>query len=135
MDGDVYRLQVAFLNTILMSPFAGTVTGIYKYPGDPVKAGEPVVRLENNATILLVATLIYRGSIAIGANATVQTSLFDSAGSSATIAGKVVGVRGHPSGDDHWEVVVSCNNSGGGGTPIVPINYTFDFDDTVVTIT
>ena len=57
IDSNVFRLQVAFLDTILLSPIAGTVTGIYKNPGDAVKAGEPVIRVEDNSNIYLVATV------------------------------------------------------------------------------
>lgn len=135
LDGDVYRLQVALLNTLLMSPFGGTVTGVYKQPGDVVRAGEPVVRVENNGTINLIATLVYRDQIAIGSNVSVQTTLYDSTATPVTVTGQVISVRGHPSEDDQWEVVVRCTNGGAGGAPVIPINYTFDYDDTVVTIT
>jgi hypothetical protein len=77
MDSDVYQRQIAYLNTILMSPIDGTVTGIYKNPGDPVRPGEAVIRVESNADLLLVATLIHRGPIWIGADVTVETTLFD----------------------------------------------------------
>jgi hypothetical protein len=46
IDMDVFQLQIAYLNTILMSPIAGIVTGVYKYPGDAVTPGEPVFRVE-----------------------------------------------------------------------------------------
>ena len=69
IDGNVFRLQVAYLNTILMSPIAGTITGVYKYPGDPVKAGEPVMRVEDNSTIYLLATVVYREPVALAYHA------------------------------------------------------------------
>ncbi len=53
IDADVYRLQIAYLNTILMSPIPGTITGVYKNPGEAVRAGEPVIRIENNTAVLL----------------------------------------------------------------------------------
>jgi hypothetical protein len=134
IDGDIYRLQIAFLNSILLAPFAGTVTGVYKNPGDPVRAGEPVLRLENNNTVLLVATVVYRDRIALGSHVTVQTALYDSAATPTTIAGTVVLARGHTSEDDRWDIVVKCNNVSG-GAQILPIDYNFDYDDTVVTIT
>jgi hypothetical protein len=134
IDGDVYRLQISFLNSILLSPFAGTVTGVYKNPGDPVRAGDPVVRVENNDTALLVATVVYRDRVAIGSNVTVQTKLFDSSASTTTISGRVVSARGHASEDDKWDIVVQCNNVNG-GAQVLPIDYHFDYDDTVVTIT
>jgi hypothetical protein len=133
IDLDVKRLQIAYLNTILMSPIAGTVTGLYKHLGDCVKAGEPVMRVENNAQVLLVGTLIFRGMLAIGSKVAVTTTIFGST-TAVTISGTVVSVRGHKSEEDEWNVLVSCNNLDGSGNPILPINYNFDFDDTTVTI-
>ena len=42
IDGDVYRLQIAFLSTILMSPINGIVTGVYKNPGEAVRRVNPL---------------------------------------------------------------------------------------------
>ena len=133
IDSDVFRLQIAYLNTILMSPIGGTVTGIYKSAGEAVRAGEPVMRVENNAEILLVATLIYRGPISIGSMVRVKTTLFDLPGTKTSINGPVVSVRGQGD-DDQWEVIVKCNNLDGGGKPIFPLGYHFDYDDTTVDI-
>jgi hypothetical protein len=132
LDMDVKRLQVAYFNTILMSPINGVVTGVYKQVGDAVIAGETVIRVEDNTTVNLVGILIYRGMLSLGDNVTVVTSLASSA-ISATLAGTIIAVRGDESGDDHWAVVISCPN-GDSSNPIVPLNYTFDFDDTTVTI-
>lgn len=134
IDSDVFRLQIAFLNTILMSPIPGTVTGIYKNPGDPVRAGECVARVENNTVLLLVATLVFRGPITIGASVTVTTELFDAPGPPTAITGSVVAVRGQRE-DDQWEVIVQCDNLDGSGQPILPFGYHFDYDDTTVSIT
>jgi hypothetical protein len=133
IDSDVFRLQIAYLNTILLSPIAGTVTGIYRYPGEMVKAGEPVMRVENNADILLLATLIYRGPIAIGSKVAVETQLFGLPGPKTPIGGRVVAVRGQIE-DDQWEVIVKCNNLDGSGKPIFPLGYHFAYDDTTVSI-
>jgi hypothetical protein len=134
IDLDVKRLQVAYLNTILLSPISGVVTGIYKNPGDSVRAGEPVIRVEDNTTLILVARLKYRGVISIGSTVTVKTALLDSTGATTSVTGSVVAARGHRYEDDQWEVLVSCNNIDGSGKPIFPLGYHFDYDDTVVTI-
>jgi hypothetical protein len=137
IDLDVKRLQVADLNTILMSPINGIVTGIYKNLGDSVKAGEPVIRVESNSAVILLATLTYRELITIGSIVTVQTTLFDSSSVllPTSVTGSVVAVRGHRYEDDQWDVLVSCNNIDGLGNPIFPLDYHFDYDDTVVAIT
>jgi hypothetical protein len=132
MDMDVKRLQVAYLNTMLLSPISGVVTGVYKNAGDRVFAGETVVRVENNSTFYLVGVIIYRAMLAPGTAVSVQTTLFSSS-TTTTIPGTIVTARGDPSGDDRWEVVISCNNISA-GNPILPLNYHFDFDDTTVTI-
>jgi biotin carboxyl carrier protein len=131
IDLDVYRLQIAYLNTILISPIAGVVTGIYKNPGEAVKAGELVMRIEDNGILLLEGILVYRGPIAIGSTVTITTSLFGSAATPATITGTAVAARGRRE-DDHWEVIVQCNNLKGN---TIPLGYRFDYDDTTVSIT
>jgi biotin carboxyl carrier protein len=135
IDSDVFRLQIAYLNTILMSPIQGTVTGIYKNPGDAVRAGEPVLRVENNSIIYLMATVIYTGPIVVGSTVTVSTSLFDSSPLVPPLTGSVVSVRGRLE-DDKWDLVVKCNNPlDSSGNPILPLNYHFDYDNTQVSIT
>jgi hypothetical protein len=144
IDSDVYRLQIAFLNSILLSPISGTVTGIYKNPGDPVKAGEPVIRVENDHTIFLSGTVVYPGPIVIAppgvpppanSSVTVHTNLFGSTPLSPPLAGKVVAVRGQGQ-EDHWAVIVQCDNplDSSGINRILPLGYQFDYDDTSVTI-
>jgi len=137
IDLDVRRLQVDYLNTILMSPIAGIVTGIYKNVGDWVKAGEPVVRVEDNRTAILVATLKYPGLISIGSTVTVQTHLFDSPSTipAGPTTAKVVAVRGHRDEDDRWDVLVNFPNVDASGNAILPLGYNFDYDDTSVNIT
>jgi biotin carboxyl carrier protein len=133
IDRGVYQLQVGFLNTILLSPIAGTVTGVYKNPGDCVRPGEPIVRVEDNSTLFVLGTLIYRSAIHIGSSVTITTVLFDAAGSTTTLTGSVVAVR-NGADDDQWEVVVQCTNPNPSGTPVFPIGYTFDYDNTTVTV-
>ena len=143
MDLDVKRLQVAFLNTILLTPIDGIVTGIYKNPGEVVRAGEPVIRVEDNSIIFLLATVVYRGPIVIAppfgppppnSSVTVQTKLFDQALLPQPLTGKVVAARGHRN-DDTWELIVECSNyvspgrgagaGAGTGNTILPIGYPF----------
>jgi hypothetical protein len=135
IDLGVHQLQVGLLNTILLSPIAGVVTGVYKNPGDCVRPGEPVVRVEDNTTVFLLATLIHRGSIQIGSTVSLTTNLFDAGGAATTLSGKVVAVRSRGD-DDQWDLVVQCTNPPDGlGNPTFPIGYVFDYDNTTVTVT
>jgi biotin carboxyl carrier protein len=133
IDADVFQVQMAYLNTILMSPISGTVTGVYKNPGEAVSAGEPVVRVENNTNIWLVADLIYRGPFPVNAQVEVQTKLFDSTGPSTTIRGDIATAR-NKGDDERWEVVIGCSNFNGSDTktPVLPLGYCFDHDNTTI---
>ena len=133
----IYRLQIDYLNTFLNAPFAGTVTGIYKQPGEAVRAGETVVRLEDNSEVYLIGTVVYPGLIqgrqppdTRGMTATIRTSLFDTGGASPPLTAEVLTARGCGD-DDTWELVLRYFNDGKQG-PVLPLDYYFDFDDTTI---
>jgi hypothetical protein len=133
IDADINQLQVAYLNTILLSPINGIVTGVYKNPGDAVSAGEPVFRVEDNSEVLIVANVICRGPIAIGSMLQVKTPLFDSPDSRVTLEARVVSARGQRD-NDHWEVIAKRSNLNASGKTIFPLGYNFDYDATEVNI-
>lgn len=133
VDNDVYQLQLALLASFLISPVPGVVTGVYKNPGDAVNAGEPVMRIEGNDVVQLVANLVHYGPVEIGAEATVTTTLGGAAGGETTLKGDVVAARGR-STSGRWEVVVQVDNVNGNGNKIVPLGYCFDPEYTDVTI-
>jgi hypothetical protein len=134
IDLDVKRLQVSYLDTLLLSPIDGVVTGVFRDLGDCVRAGQPVMRVENDAEVLLVGTVKFRGLVAIGSNVSLTTKIYDTPTTLST-TGKVVSVRGHDSEDEEWDVLVLCPNRDVHGNPLFPINYNFDFDDTDIDIT
>jgi hypothetical protein len=138
-DMGVYRLQIAFLKTFLISPISGTVTGVYKQPGDAVTAGDIVARVEDNSSVYLIGTVVYGAPVAIGMKATVSTTKYDAPGGTpppippGTIAGTIVAARGRGA-DNTWDIVVFCDNTDG-GEQILPLGYVFDYDDTTISIT
>jgi hypothetical protein len=134
IDTDINQLQVAYLNTILMSPISGIVTGVYKYPGDIVSAGEPVFRVEDNSDVLIVANVDCRGPIAIGSMLQITTKLFDVPSAPVTIEAEIVAVRGAGE-DNQWEVIAKrANRDNAGNGPLFPLGYSFDYDNTFVAI-
>jgi hypothetical protein len=133
VDNDVYQLQVALLRSFIISPVPGVVTGVYKNPGDSVSAGEPVMRVEDNGNVHLVATLVHYGPIALGGTATVTTTLGGAANPATSVTGSIVSARGRASGG-RWDVVVKVNNIDGSGNYILPLRHCFDADFTQVTI-
>jgi hypothetical protein len=133
IDTDINQLQIAYLNTILMSPIQGTVTGVYKNPGDSVRPGEPVFRVENNAIVLIIAKLICRGRVSIGSLLEIHTTLFDQPGSVANVVAEIVAARGQGE-DDQWEVIGKVSNLDAAGKSIFPLGYHFDYENTTIFI-
>ena len=133
IDNDVYQFQIALLRSFMISPIPGVVTGIYKNPGDGISAGEPVLRVENNDIVHLVANFVHRGPITLGATATVTSTLFGPADPVTTLSGPVLAARGQGDGN-RWEVVVEVHNLDAAGNHILPLGYGFDREFTQVTI-
>jgi hypothetical protein len=133
IDLDVKQLQVAYLNTFLLTPINGEVTGIFKQPGDRVTKGEPTIRVENNQRVILEGVLACRGAITPGTALEVAAVLFsESAGATTSMNCTVSMARGHQSGDDRWEVSLLGNNLTADNTSILPGNYHFDPSSTTI---
>jgi len=109
------------------------VTAIYKDIGESVQAGEPVARIENDDTLLLVARVLSRQVLKIQAVATITTGDLFGAGQNLTLTGPIVAVRGHDAQNDEWDIVIRCPNSADPNLR-VPLNYQFDRDDTTMTV-
>ena len=143
IDLEVKRLQVSFINTMLVCPIKGIITGLFKHAGDCVQAGQPILRVEQDDVILIVGTLTYRNVLQVGAKVDISTILYDAAAAGGGSAAKtplpqghVIAIRGHKYEDDQWDVIIQCDNLfDAQGNPLIPLNYNFDFDDTDVTIT
>ncbi len=135
IDRSIQRLQCAYINTFLFSPFPGIVTGVFHGQGDYVRAGEPVLRVESDGIVYLVGTIKYRGMVRIGDTLKVTTTLFEAAGAApTTVSGEVVAVRGHDSVSEQWDLLARCENKTAAGDIILPLNYNFDFESTTIEV-
>jgi hypothetical protein len=135
IDRSIRKLQSAYIDTFLFAPFTGIVTGVFHGPGDYVRAGEPVCRVENYLLAYLVGTVKYRGMLRIGTKLEVSTTLFEAAGAAPiTVSGAVVAVRGHDSVSEQWDLLILFENYTAAGDPILPLNYNFDFESTTVEV-
>jgi len=138
IDLDVKQMQVAFLNTILLSPIGGIVTHIRKRPGDFVKPGETVVRVEDNSTVILVGTVSAASVLSVNSTGTVTTTL-PGATSQTVITGTIVGVDGQRDHDQLWHVAIQCVNLRVVSpppeiVPILPLNFSLDPSVTTIQI-
>lgn len=139
---EIRKVQVALSQSFLVPPFTGLITTVYKEHGEYVKAGEPVLRLENSGTVLLLGVIQYRGLLSIGGKVTIIASNLAEGGLNVFIPGTIVSIRGHNSDDDEWDVIISASNTGlygenesGEKVEIkLPINYHFDRQTTVIKV-
>ncbi|WP_417395998.1 hypothetical protein [Gimesia chilikensis] len=141
IDNEVLKLQLNLAHTFLTSPVGGLVTAIYKDLGESVSAGDPVLRVEDDSTVLLVGRLRHPGPIRVGATAVIETtSLFENNKIQKFSDAKVVSVRGHAVDNDEWELMLEVENplvdpSHEEKGRILPLNYHFDRDNTTIEIT
>lgn len=134
IDREVARYQLAYMNTFLVSPFAGVVTAVYKEVGEAVSAGEPIVRVEDDTELFLVGRIQYRGVLKLGATAKLCIKDLAESGESLDVCGLgLVSIRGHNSTDDEWDVVFRVTNPvDKSGNKAIPLNYSFDTERTTV---
>jgi hypothetical protein len=132
IDLGIRQLQVAYLSTILLPPISGNVTMIRKQPGDYVKAGETVVRVEDNSSVYLVGTLL--NPPVITPMSSLTFTIYIPGQSPLTIKGKVVHVTGGVNDNSEWHIVALCSNpsSPAAGTALLPLHYSLDPQTTIV---
>jgi hypothetical protein len=137
LDLEVQKFQISFVRTFLIPPFPGIITSVYKDIGESIQAGEPIIRIEDNRTLLLVGLINYRGLLSLGAKMTIKANdLFEDGKELEIKDVEVVSIRGHDSDNDIWDVILQCNNplDTTTGTPTLPINYHFDRDNVEITV-
>ena len=141
LDSEVQKVQTEFSHTFLLPPFPGRITAKFKDVGESVRAGEPVLRVEDDQEVYLVGRFIYSALLKVGDPVVVTVNDLYESGVKEQFSGNVVAVRGHDSDNDEWEALLRCPNpfvSGSARNPgdprKLPINYAFDRDGTTLTI-
>jgi hypothetical protein len=134
LDLEIRKQQVLFIETFLVPRIDGTVAAVLKAPGENVRAGEPVVRVESDARLYLDARLKCASQVRLGQRCRVETTnVFESAPPTAlALDAGVVAVHGYDAERDQWQVVLECAND---GAVRLPVGYDFepDADQTRVT--
>ncbi|GEP44143.1 HlyD family efflux transporter periplasmic adaptor subunit [Brevifollis gellanilyticus] len=125
MELDAKRAMLAYADSFLTSPIAGTVTHVYKDAGEYVQAGEPIMRVESSDHFLLVGVINCHQPVRLGMVAVVKLLNVLEDGGNIQLKGSVVSIRGHDSDNDEWEVVVELDKVAN-LLDQIPLNYTFD---------
>ena len=137
IDLGVKRLQLSYMDTLLMSPISGMVTAVRKRLGEYVKAGEPVLRVESEAGVFLVGTVVFPSIFPsppfLKPTATITTTL-PGAGGAITVTGTIVSVRGRRMDNGQWDVILRCDTTDGAASPL-PLNFSLDPTTTSVAVT
>jgi hypothetical protein len=133
IDLEIKKLQLAYIATFIFSPFDGKVTAFYKQAGENVRAGDPVVRVENENALLLVGQVVCPSAPSVGQPVKIVTQhVFGDSGSPPVILnGKVVVVKGVDTLCGRWNVTFDVGNS---GAVRIPAGYDFDPDPGVTTV-
>lgn len=130
IDQETRTVQINYAHTFLISPIAGLITAVYKDVGESVEPGEPVLRIENDAHIMLVGRVQFKTALRAGQRMTVELidAFEDASNRQLPLACVVRAVRGHEADDDEWDVVLETKNPIFNGAPLLPINYQVDPD-------
>jgi biotin carboxyl carrier protein len=128
LDLEVRTLQLNYVHSHLTAPIDGLITAVFKDVGESVEPGEPVLRIENDRVVLFVGRIQHQGRLSVGRNARlVLGSVFED-GSTQTIEGTIVAIRGHEADNDEWEIVIRTDNPIVDGSPLLPLQYSLDPD-------
>lgn len=133
-DFEIRKRQIQFTETFLTPRLGGRVSVVSKDAGENVRAGESVIRIENDAVILLQGQVKCVTPVSVGQQCNVQTSnVFESDPAvPLNLPGRIVSVRGYDSQRDRWNLVLECQNN---GALHLPLGYDFEPDSNQTTIT
>lgn len=142
LDLEIKQQQLNYIHSFLLPPIGGQITGVYKDLGEHVEAGEPVVRIENDAEVFVVGWINYRSRLDVGTDIRVTTTNAFESETRLSLEGQVVSVRGHDADNDEWNVILRCDNLDETDTnPDVdlrrrkfPLHYSFDHRDVTLEI-
>ena len=134
LDQEIRVLQSNYAHTYLVPPIGGIVTSVYKDIGESVEPGEPILRVENDAYVLLVGIIQVRSAIWPGVKITLTAKDIFETGSTKKVTATIVSVRGHDADNDEWEIVAEAKNPYVTGKPTLPLNYHFDTDTTDIKV-
>lgn len=134
LDQGIRTLQLNYVHTFLTPPIDGLITAIYKDVGESVEPGEPVMRVENDATVMFVGKIQFRGALWPGRPVQIElASIFEDEGNNVTLNGKILSIRGHSADNDEWDIIAEAPNPIVSGRRLLPINYHLDPETDSVT--
>lgn len=112
IDLDIRKSQIRYIDSFLLPRVQGVVTGLYKQPGENVRSGETVMKVEDDSSVYLTGQVRtpHEVQLSQGCSVTVANAFVATDGATdVKLAGRVVSVRGCDNEPDRWNVVMHCN--------------------------
>jgi len=133
IDLEIRKLQLAYIATFLLSPFDGRLTTLYKQPGERARAGEPIARVESDASLLLFGQIVCPAAPIIGQAVKIMTkhAYGDTNSPTITLNGKIISAKGVDNFQGRWGVTFEVANTGANA---MPPGYDFDPDPLYTTV-
>lgn len=125
-DLAVRRLQLAYIDSFLIPRFSGRIAAVLRNPGELLRAGEPLVRIDREDALYLVGQVKWPSLVTIGARFLLKTSgVFDEAPpDNLVIEGSVVSAKSMPSDSSAWNLIIEVVKS----THALPLGYEIESD-------
>ena len=133
-DSDIRTLQLNFTHTFLMPPVSGVITGIFKDVGETVEPGEPIMRIENDSTVLIVGRIQCRSPLWVGRRVELKLASVFEDDIDKSVPGKIIVIRGNESDNDEWDIIIEAENPEVEGRRLLPLNYHIDPDTDILII-
>jgi hypothetical protein len=132
IDLSVRKLQLAYIDTFLLSPINGMVTAVYRQPGEGARSSDAVVRVDDASRIILSGQVQSASPIVVGQTVKVKAKRAFGASTSPSpeLTGKVILARGSDSDVGRWTVAFAVEPGNA-----LPLDYTLEPDPTYTTIT
>lgn len=125
IDLEIRKLQSQYIESFLVPRISGVITAVMKSTGEGVRAGEPVLRIEDDSSLLLKGVISSINQVTLGSQCKIDIfDVFVSApGTHLVLNGKVVFIRGYELDNNKWNVVIEVSNS---GAIKLPVGYDFE---------
>lgn len=132
LDLEVAKLQAQLISTYILPLTSGTVTSILKDVGEYVSERDPVARIENSTSLLIVGTIESDRVVQPGLTANITTRAQFNTNMQFTLNGTIRSVFRNDANTKAWDVIIESINTAAPNS--LPMNYQFNPDPAVTTV-